>query len=150
MAFDDLSGRQFGDLLVVLDDGRDARGAVKWLCLCKCGTQVSVWAQSLRSGRTSRCRNCRYANWNKGGHVTKQGYHVRYTEGRGQVMVHVLVMEELLGRRLLPGENVHHKNGVKDDNRPENLELWVSHQPAGQRPEDLVAWAKEILERYDA
>lgn len=57
-------------------------------------------------------------------------------------------MEQKLGRHLLPGENVHHLNGVRDDNRPENLELWVTAQPAGQRPEDLVAWAHEILRRY--
>lgn len=58
------------------------------------------------------------------------------------------VMEQKLGRRLLPGENVHHVNGVKTDNRPENLELWVSYQPAGQRVDDLLAWADEVIARY--
>lgn len=61
---------------------------------------------------------------------------------------HRIVMEEMLGRALLPGENVHHKNGVKHDNRPRNLELWVTFQPAGQRPEDLLDWADEIIRRY--
>jgi hypothetical protein len=56
-------------------------------------------------------------------------------------------MEKLLGRHLLPGENVHHK-GAKDDNRPEMLELWVTGQPSGHRIEESVAWAKEILKRY--
>ncbi len=49
-------------------------------------------------------------------------------------------MEEMIGRALHPFENVHHRNGIRHDNRPENLELWTKPQLAGQRVEDLVAW----------
>jgi len=67
-----------------------------------------------------------------------------------RVPEHRLVMEQKLGRYLIEGENVHPINGVRNANRPENLELWVTQQPKGQRVEDLVEWAREILERYDA
>jgi hypothetical protein len=62
---------------------------------------------------------------------------------------HVVVAEELLGRHLLDGETVHHRNGVvRDDFRSENLELWTRPNPAGIRVGDALAWAGGIFERY--
>lgn len=86
--------------------------------------------------------------------VTRGGYVLARSTGHpradkaGMVLEHILVMEAVLQRPLYPGENVHHRNGVRGDNRPGNLELWVTSQPRGQRPADLVAWAHEVLQRY--
>lgn len=85
--------------------------------------------------------------------LTTKGYTVRKrtnpdTKKIEQQWQHRLVMEEKLGRPLRGIENVHHINGVRTDNQPENLELWVIKQPPGQRPEELVTWANEILEMY--
>lgn len=66
------------------------------------------------------------------------------------VFEHILVVEEILGRHLFADETVHHRNGVRDDNRPKNLELWIKPQPPGIRVEDAIAWAREILARYEA
>jgi hypothetical protein len=54
----------------------------------------------------------------------------------------------LVGRRLTRGETVHHRNGVRDDNSPENLDLGTRPQPAGIRASDAIAWAHEVLNRY--
>lgn len=81
---------------------------------------------------------------NSGGYVEEKWG----PKGRDWKLQHRLVMERLLGRSLRGDETVHHKNGLKTDNRPENLELWASVHPKGQRVEDLLAFAQTITERY--
>jgi hypothetical protein len=89
-----------------------------------------------------------YSQKNEGFFVDSNGYISCNRNGR-QYRKHRLVMAEVLGRELLSEESVHHKNGVRTDNRPENLELWSVSQPAGQRVKDKLAWAWEIIELYE-
>ena len=96
----------------------------------------------------SDIRTWKRADWYNNGH----GYMVRSKMTNGVKVTelqHRVVMEEHLGRKLFPEESVHHKNGIRHDNRIENLELWVKSQPAGQRAEDLLEWQNKSLPDTD-
>lgn len=128
-------------------------------CRCACGTPKRVFAHNLISGKSTSCgcyrkevtraRSLGNKNprWTGGRQVTKHGY-VRVPVRGKKVFEHRVVMEKKLGRRLLPGETIHHLNGIRDDNRPKNLELWQKGHPAGKRVKDLIAWSIDILTAY--
>lgn len=97
-------------------------------------------------------------NWKGGRIVDVNGYvHIWKPEhpnakggrDRSYVLEHRLVMSNRLGRPLLKTEQVHHKNGNRQDNRISNLELWTTSHPSGQSVVDKLKWAKEFINIYE-
>lgn len=88
------------------------------------------------------------------GTITKHGYRQIIKKNHpnawrnGALFEHIFVMSNYMKRPLYEKETVHHINGIRNDNRIENLELWSHSHPHGQRVEDKIRWCKEFLEQY--
>lgn len=130
---------------------------ISQLCDCRCGTPISY--KKIGPARIADRGPFRYArghqmrkrigsahqNWKGGRSVDHHGYVVLQISGhpladsKGRVREHRLVMSHALGRWITSAEHVHHKNGVKTDNRPENLQLVSNseHQLMHEKPKRI-------------
>lgn len=143
---------------------RDYGGRVERLMFtCEhCGVEFAVVPGTARYNGNRFCSREHYKASRRAAaygrrKVNQDGYAMVFLPGHpnahatGWVMEHRAVMAEILGRPLLPEENPHHKVGGvegRSDNRPENLELWVTSQPSGHRAEDLAEYGRVLLGRY--
>jgi len=140
---------EIGTVASAVDIGRIGRNRYTWQACVDCGKErwVSVTGRNGQS-KYKRCLSCglkaihlygeKSSHWKGGRSYHKSGYilitiqpndffHPMVSKG-GQVLEHRLVMAKHIQRCLLPWEVVHHKNGIKDDNRIENLELLSSQR----------------------
>jgi len=116
------------------------------LGLCSAHYKQKLKGWELRPLRFQRDAS-EWSEWT----LTNQGYLIRERRQGAKVLrqlQHRFIMEEKLGRPLSDKETVHHRNGIRDDNRVENLELWSGRHPKGARVEDQLDWAIEILSLY--
>ena len=162
-----LIGKRFGKL-VICSKARSkkyisSKGKIciyrKWKCKCDCGKIKIIDQTCLIQGNTKSCGclNLRtgpnHPRWKGNRKIGGHGYILYYSpshpfSSKGYVLEHRLIMEKKLGRYLTKNEKVHHKNGKRDDNRIENLELFYVGHPPGQRVEDLIKFANFILRTY--
>lgn len=127
---------------------------------CKmCGIEKMCWSNKAQfcspqcNGKFKRSADYKpkpkpqgpnHAHWKKGKIYDKSSGYVNIYVGPQERtssryrLEHRVVMEQVLGRKLEKWEQVHHKNGIRYDNRPENLELWSKPQPPGQRATEVI------------
>lgn len=141
----------------------------EWVDLvCGCGKEFAVPAWEVRSDGRKYCSpECRRKYRLPGSGRPRRVDRERYVTNDGYVRIYVppaerapgwekkshhpehrIVMAGIIGRHLAADENVHHLNGNRRDNRPENLELWARRQPKGQRALDLLVYAEDIIALY--
>ena len=106
---------------------------------------IPLKSRGYRSPKEVRRYGTEHHNWKGGTYVMSDGYVMEYApdhpdapKGKGYVLQHRLIIERALGRYLLSTEVVHHRNGDKQDNRLENLEILTRSKHMKLHKSDVV------------
>lgn len=167
----DLTGKRFGRLVAIKRAGTDKSRYMLWLCVCDCGVKKAIRGSSLRNDHTKSC-GClqkevarqraiemagnKSPSW-KGGRLKHSGGYTKVmhkghsrADNKGYVLEHVLVWEEANGHSLPKGATLHHINGIRNDNRIENLEVWTGKHPMGVRIKDMMDFCTNFQRKHQA
>lgn len=142
--------------LEIISVNKGIQNGIYFICKCDCGNTTKIYQRNWikRYNASCGCKHLEYCILNQ---KIKHDENAKIIDKYGYIKIclngtlqseHRFVMEQHLGRKLRKGESVHHKNGIRDDNRIDNLELWSKSHPCGQRVIDKINWAKQILNQY--
>jgi len=160
----ELINKRFNSLTIIGDGGaKILHGHTRSIaiCRCDCGKVVEFKAGELRTGKIKSC-GCYSHIKGPNGYSKNRKKTLKDSHGYikifkpehpnankiGYVKEHVFVMSEHLGRKIENQETIHHKNGIRHDNRLENLELWGSSHPAGQRVKDVYEFCLDFINKH--
>jgi hypothetical protein len=132
MSFSGVKMPEIGEIVLGKAIGKKWNHAYKWHACEICN--IPSWRRLYKNNTETKhfCVSCSnkqkaYGIYKKEGYnvvtIKPDGFFAPMRNARGGVLEHRLVMAKHLGRNLQPWEIVHHRNGVRDDNRIENLEL---------------------------
>jgi len=147
-------GERYASLSVIKRVENSKRNKAQWLCKCDCGNNRICETSPVLAGKIKSCGCVNGTKKPKANGYYRRGY--KFLKMRehpnadswGFVAEHVKVMSDTLGRKIRKHEVIHHKNGIKTDNRIENLELWTVLHPRGQRVSDMIEFCKKYIGEY--
>ncbi len=171
--FKSLVGKKFGKLKVLKRMQNGKKNTVRYLCECDCGNEKIIAYGSLTRKDKFSTKSCgclikknkfykpyipvpkNNSRKDSYGYVRlyKPNHNYLNYESKSQsrwIGEHISAMSEYLQRPIQKGEQIHHKNGIRNDNRIENLELWSKSHPSGQRVKDVIDFCRWYLEKYEA